>query len=215
MLYNITFRYIIFDMTDNDAYRVDIEKAVNLILCVRPRICYVNGLFGSGKTYFTEKFKSEGFNVLSLDKIYARINGSSADMSYEQIQDTLVNEIRTHLQRFEGSIPVIVEGFMRDPEILHKIFTEEFELFTYIYMYPNNAKRYKERLLQTMEDRGWSFEYTPYSFPPYILNEKELSVLRKSGKGANTVVRKLIEINRDLYGAHLEAFDSHIFTVLN
>lgn len=192
-------------------YRVDIEKAIKLIRCVRPRITYINGLFGSGKTYITNQFKSDGFSVLSLDKIYARIDRSDN----KNIQEHLMKEVHSHLRRFESSVPVIIEGFMKDPAVLRDIFTGEFEIFTYAYMYPNNAKRYKDRLMHSMTERNWSFDHTPYSFPPHIVNVKDLDVLRESGKGANTVVKKLIEINRDIYKKHLDAFDDRILTILN
>jgi hypothetical protein len=204
---------------DATTYRVEIDRAIKLILCVRPRITFVNGIFGSGKTYFSERFKSEGFNVISLDKIYARMHkiadAGDANIVDAEMRRMLVTDIQTHLQRFEGSVPVIIEGFVRNPMILHEIFTNAFELFTYVFMYPNNPKRYKDRLLQAMVVRNWSFEHTPYSFPPHILDDQELKKLRTSGKGANTVVKKLIETNRMIYEEHLKAFDHRIVTVLN
>lgn len=198
----------------DSAYRVDIEKAIKLIKCVRPRITYINGLFGSGKTYITDEFKKDGFSVLSLDKIYARIDRSDTQ-DVLGIQELLVKEVHAHLRRFESSVPVIIEGFMKDPVVLRDIFTGEFEIFTYAYMYPNNPKRYKDRLIHSMTERNWSFKHTPYSFPPHIVNAGDLDELRDSGKGANTVVKKLIEINRDIYKKHLDAFDEHILTILN
>jgi hypothetical protein len=189
------------------AYRVDMDRAIKLIECVRPRLCYVNGIFGSGKTYFAEHFKAEGYNVLSLDKIYTRIQNTPL----ESMRDRLVTEVHSHLRRFTGVVPIIVEGFLRDPAIIQDIFSEEFEIFTYVYIYPNNPKRYKERIESNMAKEGWHLAHIPYSFPPSIIDLTSTS----EGKSNNTIIRELIDINKKVYESHLSACDSRMLTVLN
>lgn len=197
------------------SYRISYDKAELMLNCVRPRIMFINGIFGTGKTHLAQSFKDNDSNVLSLDRIYKRLNGSVSTLPSSEIRAVVISEIRSYLKRFDGSTPIVIEGFIHDPTVVQDIFSNEFEIFTYVYMYPNNAKRYKDRLIESMNSRNWSFEDTPYSIPPDLIQDKDLEELRNSGKGANTAVRKLLEINKRIYEAHLEAFDSSIITVLN
>lgn len=198
-----------------ESYRVDYEKAERLLTCVRPRIMFINGVFGTGKSHIAEVFKKYGYNVISLDRIYERINSDIDKIPTIGIRKAVVSEVRAHLMRFEGTIPIVVEGFIRDPTLVSDIFSDQYDIFTYVYMYPNNPKRYKERIIHSMKEHEWKLSNVPYGIPPDLLNDDELEELRTSGRGANTAIRKLVDINKKIYKEHLEEFDNVVITVLN
>jgi hypothetical protein len=174
----------------------------------------VNGIFGTRRAEFAAYFKNEGFNVLSLGNIYDRVSSKSDDLEPIEIHNEIVKIVHAYLSRFDGTTPCIVEGFIRNAQLIADIFSGDFELFTYVYTYPNNAKRYKERLLSIAASENWEPTKDKYSIPPNLLSDTELQELKENGKHANSTVKKLIGVNSEIYGDHLNAFENKIITVL-
>ena len=109
-------------------YKVDSVKAQSIILAVRPRIVFINGPPGINATDFVEPFKHAGFNVAKITA------------------NTSVASVKKRLDMFKAA-PTILWGQIQDARLLSDMFSD-YPVFTYVYIYPSNAKQYMQNLVK-------------------------------------------------------------------
>ena len=196
------------------SYNVSFDKAVKLIGCVRPKITFVNGIFGNRSDELAEAFKLDGFNVISLQSIYARLASSVTEIDDDTIRKSVVRVIGTYISKFTDMVPTVVIGFIKDVTLIDEIFANR--MFTYAYLYPNNAKRYRDRVLATadMIDTSFSFPRDEIADVSSLRATRGVSSLREQNKDTNSLIKKLLKINSEIYQTHLEAFEGRLLTIL-
>jgi hypothetical protein len=114
-------------------FKVSEENAVKIIAVTHPRVTFVGGVYGSGKKRFSDNFKARGsFNVHRISKGSTPLESKSA-----------VSKI---LKASPPHVSIVIAGDVSSPEDLSEIFAGDAELFTFVFLYINNPKRYYEKI---------------------------------------------------------------------
>lgn len=174
------------------SYKTDVEKGFKLIRCISPPIIFVNDPIGIGKSSFVNRFKKEGFSVLTISN---EINVGKIHKYLENRKD----------KSFDHN-PIIIEAKIQDEKIISDIFSNEFHNFTYVYIYPNNPKKYKENLSQNIDQE--------INIPNLNNLIEEVRSSDSREQLLNKLTLELINLNKLIYNKHLEIFDNKILTIL-
>jgi|GEM_PF-3988914 len=183
-----------------ESYKIDLEKCFKLLRCISPPIIFINGPWAIGKNVLVDKFKKEGYSILTL-----------GNKTVEEVQKFL----KSRKQRFDHTSLIIEANFSNtDSKIISEIFSDDFHNFTYVFVYPNNAKKYKEKISEKLSE-----EISEKSKHSGMLNsilemkkQKENPV--KIENSTNKLTMSLISEAKKIYQEHLEIFDYKILTVL-
>jgi len=142
-------------------YKVDADKAFKILLATTPGVVFINGPRFSERAEFVERFKSENVNVMILDILYQRLAKKSIQTVEEirdyfsectpsvektDLEDLLVEELHTYLNRSRD--PCIISGDLGNVKLIQRIFERP---FTYVYVYPTSAEKYKESIVACIE----------------------------------------------------------------
>lgn len=176
-------------------YKTDIEKGSIILECISPPIILLNGGFGIGKTYFSEQFKKKNFSVMNLPK----------DKNFESIVD--IDKIQNVLKNRKNfdHYPIIIEANISDENIISKIFSGNYQNFTYVFMYPNNSKNYRANIQKKLENNEYPMEIKEL-FEEYKINNN-INIINK-------ITLFLLNKNKEIFKRHLEFFEDKLFTIL-
>jgi len=134
-------------------YKVDADKAFKILMATSPKVIFINGIRFSEIDSFVERFKNENVNLMHLDTVYKRLSSNSLE-TMEEIRDyfaeceptvektldeLLINELKAYVNRSKTTC--IIAGNLGNVNVIQKSLGE---LFTYVYIYPNSEKLYKE-----------------------------------------------------------------------
>lgn len=123
------------------SYKTDTEKGFKLLRSVSPPIIFVNGPSMIGKTFFVNKFKKEGYSILTLVE--------DSDNNLDKILNFLKNQKRLGIDHMS----CIIEANIKNEKLISDIFSNEYHNFTYVFLYPNNLKKYKEYIKDTNKEQ--------------------------------------------------------------
>jgi adenylate kinase family enzyme len=114
-----------------ESYKVTAEKALRVLYCLTPPLIFINGPPKVGKTTFAKKLAAEGFSIFTIPSV----NGVAEAKKYLQ---------RNYLGK-KPQNPIILEGWIENADDINKIF-DGVPTYSYVYIYPNNAKDYWQRV---------------------------------------------------------------------
>lgn len=182
------------------SYKLDPEKGFKLLRCVSPPVIFLNGPYSVGKSEFANKFKKEDFSVLNL-----------VGMNEDKMVDTVQKYLKNRRDKYIDHHPVIIEACVTDDELISNMFSGEFHNFTYVYVYPNNSKKYKEKLISKIKAKSpHPFTGETAKLIQLISSSDEATADKLSTK----LTVELINSNKTVYNNHLETFDNKILTIL-
>lgn len=167
------------------SYRVDEEKAYDILYCLTPpRILVNRPLYVNGRN-FVNKFKKEGFSVLSLDKLDPAKIKKTWNLSSHN--------------------PVIIEGCFENTEDIVSNFTG---IYSYIYLYPNTTQNYAHQILDHITSD------TSNTDEIVNIRNLKLKGDPSWKKEFELLVGNCAKKNQTLYKEHCKLFDNKILTVL-
>lgn len=178
------------------SYKIDPEKGFKILRCISPPIILVNGPLAVGKSTFVNNFKREGFSILNIN-----------EMPLENIRKYLKNR----KERAIDHNPVILEANIDNDKTISEIFDGEFHNFTYVYVYPNNAKSYKEHLTSKINSEKI---YLPKNQDKIAKEIEQIKQSSDQDKQITKLTVELINLNKEIYNIHLETFEEKILTIL-
>jgi len=175
------------------SYKTDSERAHNILYCLTPpRILINSAAYVNGKQ-FSDRFKKEGFSVLSVGKFDSRIANEQMLIKIKKFWES------------PSQNPVVVEGYFPMAEDISNVFTG---VYSYVYLYPNTLKSYAGEIIAMI-----------HSSENHDSEIRRLRELEKTGdplfkSDFEKFVRGVADKNREIYKEHCDMFDDKILTVL-
>lgn len=138
------------------------DNGVNILKVIRPKLIFLTGKSGTGKSYLSGKLEKVGYIQLELDLIVRRLgkklnigeapNYNTAFQVYKgkgptNFKKEFVTEIHKFFEKNEGK-PIIVDGAISDPLMIKKVFSKKYKVFTFVYLFPNSVNKYAERIMK-------------------------------------------------------------------
>jgi len=161
-----------------------------------PSIIFVNGPPCVGKTYFTNKFKNESISVMELNN--------------QPINDRRIAYIHKYFKSNEHT-SAILKANISDGADISKIFSKN---FTYVFIYPNSARAYKERLLNAIKTNK-KINGIPDDLVDLFNEIKQKEALGDVDDLLTELTTKIINNTRLIYDDHLKLFNNKILLILN
>lgn len=143
---------------------VSVETAKTLIKIIHPKLTFVNGVSGSGKHEFLDYCKRNEFSAMKLD----------SSKSDEELKNSILRRLRTT----PPHIPILISGNLESTDRILEIFSDELELFTYLFLYINNNKKFYEKIK-----------------------------LKGKTESPKSLAKQLISQNKKVYSEHSETMD--------
>jgi len=140
---------------------VSIKEALATISIIHPKFVLLTGKSGIGKTYFSNHLK--GYTVLELDVIILKIANKfkitpehKAFSIYknkqpEHITKTFVGEIHSFFDRHQSD-PIVIDGAIKDASLVRRIFSGQYSVMTFVYLYAVDVKAYAMRMMKRYKD---------------------------------------------------------------
>jgi hypothetical protein len=177
------------------SYKTDQDKAYSILYCLTPQRILINSPLGVNGKIFANRFKKEGFSVLSVG-VFDLMSASAI----------LKNKIKK-LWNGKSQNPVLIEGKFSSTEDIAELFTG---VYSYVYLYPNSLKGYARMIHDSIvgDNKG----AIPNTDKERL--EKIRNIPEEFNKELGLLTKKYSEINRSLYREHCEIFDNKILTVL-
>jgi hypothetical protein len=176
------------------SYKTDIDKTIKILKCINPSILFINTLISNQKDYFSSELKKIGFSVYE-------ING---DLKSQ------INKVQSYLSRTMKTLnhsSLALLGTVFNPEDIEDLFSGDCQIFSYIYLYPNNQQKYKERIISDIQTKSFNVSLYPDDIRALVKDNM-------NDNAFNKLTLKLSELNKNIYQKHLDLFDDKIFTVL-
>lgn len=177
------------------SYKIDPEKGFKILRCISPPVILINDVAGIGNSEMAVRFKKEGYSILN-----------AKNMNAEQVQKYLSNRKE---KSFDHN-SLIMEFGTGDDKLISDIFSGEFHNFTYVFLYPNNAKLLKEKLREKISGGGGF----PEDLTSLVEQIKKTKVEQEKEKLLTKLTVETLKIVKEIYGKHLETFDDKILTIL-
>lgn len=216
--------YLFFNYKSMSIYKVDADKGFRILTAVFPKLTFVNGLSFSGINAFVDKFKKTDFNVLKVQNVYDRLaaqykpkstleeSKSYINAHFElgddeaelgefpgEIEDALVRELHNYMNRFQNS-PSIIVGNLGSVKLLDRIFDNDHQVFTYVYIYPNKAAIYKQRIADAVVS----------AIKNKTAGDREFNnLVEECGKDKKTYIKMLNAYTRNMLNRRKTIYKSH------
>lgn len=207
-------------MCDNNAYKVDIDKGYKILRCISPPIILLNSPPAMDKTEFIKKFRDDGYSILS------DVSDLSDDKQIKKIHQILTDRKYKNMDH----TPLIIDANIINENLIIKIFNDNFNNFTYVFLYPNNSKLYKEHITnylsnKTSQNLFDNFNQLKLNTIIDLINnilktdqdnnlKNKLMIEKERDKNITKLTIELIKLSKETYQRHLEMFDNKIFTIL-
>lgn len=143
---------------------VSFKESIAALKVIRPQRVFLTAKSGAGKTYLSDQMKAYGYQVLELDKVVMKVanqhnisnKGGAAFSMYksgqpEAVMKAFVKEIHAFFDKHTQQ-PVIIEGAISDANLINRIFSGPYSVFTFIFLYPTNTKAYAGRMMKRFKD---------------------------------------------------------------
>ena len=229
-------------------YKVPADRGFQILSSVFPNLIFINGPSFARVEEFADRFKSIGFNVLKLNNIYQRLairfkpkNTREESETYisdhfaliddeaefgefpKEIASDLVTELHKYFDRFR-TMPCIIFGNIGSMNLLYQIFDDNHAIFTYVYIYPNNAKELQRRVMDsitsaseiTKKEYLSEFETLTYEYQAWKKAPKEAKGnAQKTFQGSfKKYVKALLIKRKNVFESHSEELE-RIFVILD
>ena len=229
-------------------YKVPADKGFQILSAVFPNLIFINGPKFARVEEFADKFKPLGFNIMKLDNIYQRLalkfkpkKTKEESVSYihdhfamldteaalgefpKEITDALISELHAYFTKFQ-QMPCVIVGDIGRLKVLDAIFNEKHSVYTYVYVYPNNATDYQSRVMTaitsapevTKKEFLTTFETLTYEYQAWKKAPKEAK--ENAGKtfqeSFKKYVKSLLTRRKAVFTAHSEDLE-RAFVILD
>lgn len=229
-------------------YKVASDKGFQILSAVFPNLIFINGPKFARVEEFADRFKSLGFNILKLENVYHRLalkfkpkktkeesvayihehyamldNEAELGEFPKEINDSLINELHTYFDKFQ-QMPCVIVGDVGRLKILDKIFDEKHSIYTYVYVYPNNANDYQSRIMTAITNmqevtkkefltvfETLTYEYQAWKRAPKEAKENAQKTFQESFK---KYAKSLLTRRKNVFTAHSEELE-RAFVILD
>lgn len=139
------------------------KEAIANISALTPKLIFLTGKSGTGKSHFSNILSEKhGYKILELDtivKVVAKKHnvGSAPDYApafavykgglSQKFRDDFVSEIHSFIERYPSN-PIMIEGAISNAQMIRDIFSKQYSVFSFVYLYPTNMKKYADRMMK-------------------------------------------------------------------
>jgi hypothetical protein len=219
-------------------YKVPVDKGFQILASTFTNLIFINGVSFSQAEEFADKFNKLGFNVLKLSNVYSRLAGKYSPKNTKEesiayirehfelmdgeselgefpreIESALIDELHRYFSRFR-TVPCVIAGNIGSIEMINKIFNDNYAIYTYVYVYPNDVKSYQRRVMDaitsnsqiTKKDYLSTFEtlvheYQVFKNAPKQVQEKSKANFQGSFK---KYVKSMLTRRKNIFTSHSE-----------
>lgn len=229
-------------------YKVPADRGFQILSAVFPNLIFINGPSFARVEEFADRFKSLGFNMLKLSNIYQRLairfkpkNTREESETYisdhfslmdneaelgefpNEIVSDLIAELHKYFDRFR-TMPCVIIGNIGSIRLLYQIFDDNHAIFTYVYVYPNNAKELQRRVMDsitsasevTKKEYLSEFETLTYEYQAWKKAPKEAkgNAQKTFQSSFKRYVKALLTKRKNVFESHSEELE-RIFVILD
>lgn len=129
-----------------------------------PQLTFLTGRSSTGKTTLSTLFLDNGYKVIELDKVIGEdvvIHFNITDVkdafislysgiARKEYEDYFIASIHKELLNSSNK-RIVIEGSVNNPELLKRIFSEQYNEFTIAYLLPKTIEDYAQRLMKRFE----------------------------------------------------------------
>lgn len=171
-----------------EVYTLQEDKACKLLRVIKPAVVFINCPPLVDLTRFFECLNNE-FNIKDGGLI-----------------ENNVDKLKDYLKKHNFKTPLIITGFVSNPDIIYDIFGST--CFTYAFAYPPEPSKYEHYISEKSKDKNF------LDLIPSDLHKLAKSILKDTdSKSANITKlrKKLMKLSIDVYNTHICTFNT--FTI--
>jgi len=141
--------------------KVSFDNAIKNLTCIQPKLIFLTGKSGTGKSYFSSKLK-DNFVPLEVDLIVRKLakkhnigiapDYNKAFQVYKGkspifFENEFIKEIHKFIDK-NNNKSIIIDAAISNSELIKKIFSGKYKIFTFVFLYPNSINRYSNRIMK-------------------------------------------------------------------
>lgn len=143
--------------------KFSIKEALANISALTPKLIFLTGKSGTGKSHFSNILSDKhGYKLLELDTIVRAVAkkygvGSAPDYApafavykgglTQEFRNEFISEIHSFIEK-HSSNPIIIEGAISNAQMVRDIFSKQYTVFSFVYLYPTDMKKYADRMMK-------------------------------------------------------------------
>jgi hypothetical protein len=134
-----------------------IKEAISTLSTLRPKYVFITAKSGAGKTYLANHLK--GYKILSLDDVVLAVGkrfhimergglfGIYKCKQPPRVMKAFVDLVHEFFEKHPCD-PIAVEGAIGDANLIRRIFSGAYSVFTFVYLQTKNTKAYADRMMK-------------------------------------------------------------------
>jgi dephospho-CoA kinase len=141
--------------------KISFDDAIKNLICIKPKIIFLTGKSGTGKSFFSSKLKQH-FLPLEVDLIVRKLakkynigfgpDYNEAFKVYKKksplfFENEFIKEIHKFINK-NNNKSIIIDAAISNSELIKKIFSGKYKIFTFVFLYPNSVDRYSNRIMK-------------------------------------------------------------------
>lgn len=142
-----------------------INSKIQKIINEKPKLIFLTGKSGVGKTYYGNILVENGYNYLELDNIVMKLGAKYnlgvppdhkpafkvyKNKASPELTTDFINEIHKYIKNSKK--PVVIDGAISNADLIKQIFKDKYEDFKFVYLAPKNVEKFIDRIIKRFRD---------------------------------------------------------------